>query len=108
LDAYARCVRITRSDKSAAGRAALDPQKFVEPAERSLYAAVQQVPVATLQSVDALLNAVVPLIPFINTFFDQVLVMAEDKTVKDNRLGLLQQISDLANGIADLGKLEGF
>jgi glycyl-tRNA synthetase beta subunit len=34
--------------------------------------------------------------------------MADDKVVKFNRLGLLQQIAGLAGGIADLSKLEGF
>jgi glycyl-tRNA synthetase beta subunit len=34
--------------------------------------------------------------------------MAEDPVVRENRLGLLQQIAGLANGIADLSKLEGF
>jgi glycyl-tRNA synthetase beta subunit len=28
--------------------------------------------------------------------------------VQENRLGLLQRISSLADGIADFGKLEGF
>jgi glycyl-tRNA synthetase len=108
LDAYARCVRITRSDKSAGPKAQVDAQKFIEPAERDLYAAIQQPTTANLQSIDDLLNAVVPLIPAINTFFDQVLVMADDFVVKSNRLGMLQQIAGLASGIADLSKLEGF
>lgn len=46
--------------------------------------------------------------PFINAFFDKVLVMAEDQKVKENRLGLLQRIAGLSNGIADLSHLEGF
>jgi glycyl-tRNA synthetase len=58
--------------------------------------------------VDELLTCVVSLIPAINTFFDQVLVMAEDKAIRENRLGLVQGIAGLADGIADLGKLEGF
>jgi len=37
-----------------------------------------------------------------------VLVMADDPAVKNNRLGMLQQIAGMAGGIADLGKLEGF
>jgi glycyl-tRNA synthetase len=37
-----------------------------------------------------------------------VLVMAEDKKVKENRLGLLQRIASLSNGIADLSNLDGF
>jgi glycyl-tRNA synthetase len=108
LDAYARCVRITRSEKSSGLKAQVDPQKFSEPAERDLYTAIQQHASAQPQSIDDLLNVVVPLIPAINTFFDKVLVMAEDPAVKSNRLGLLQQIAGLSQGIADLSKLEGF
>jgi glycyl-tRNA synthetase beta subunit len=47
-------------------------------------------------------------IPSINAFFDKVLVMAEDKKVKENQLGLLQRIANLSKGIADLSTLEGF
>ena len=59
-------------------------------------------------SVDDFLNAFVPMIPAVNEFFDKVLVMAEDKALQENRLGLLQRIAALADGIADLSKLEGF
>ena len=48
------------------------------------------------------------MIPAINNFFDTVLVMAEDKQVRDNRLGLLQAIAGLTNGKADFSCLEGF
>jgi glycyl-tRNA synthetase len=34
--------------------------------------------------------------------------MAEEKDVRENRLGLLQRIASLADGVADLSKLEGF
>jgi glycyl-tRNA synthetase len=34
--------------------------------------------------------------------------MAEDQKVRENRLGLLQRIASLSDGVADLGKLEGF
>jgi glycyl-tRNA synthetase beta subunit len=37
-----------------------------------------------------------------------VLVMAEDKKLQDNRLGLLQRIVSLSKGVGDLSKLEGF
>ena len=36
------------------------------------------------------------------------MVMAEDEKVKQNRLALVGQISNLSKGIADLSKLEGF
>lgn len=44
----------------------------------------------------------------INTFFDEVLVMTEDDELRTNRLALLQRIVALADGVADMSKLEGF
>lgn len=49
-----------------------------------------------------------PLVPVINQFFDEVLVMAEDQNLRKNRLGMLQQIAFLARGVADFSQLEGF
>ncbi|RPJ01763.1 MAG: hypothetical protein EHM31_04950, partial [Candidatus Aminicenantes bacterium] len=39
--------------------------------------------------------------PVLNTFFDKVLVMAEEKKVRQNRLGLLQSINKMLLEIAD-------
>jgi glycyl-tRNA synthetase len=105
LPAYARCVRITRDRKE---KYAVRPELFVEEPERKLYAAVNAQPSTFGGDVDGLLNAVVALIPSIDTFFDKVLVMADEQPLRENRLGLLQQIAALADGVADLGKLEGF
>jgi len=41
----------------------------------------------------------------INTFFDEVMVMTEDKRAKRNRLALLQEISKLFFRIADYSKI---
>jgi glycyl-tRNA synthetase beta subunit len=54
------------------------------------------------------LNAFLPMMPAINQFFDDVLVMVEDEKVRHNRLGLLQRINSLADGAADMSRLEGF
>jgi glycyl-tRNA synthetase len=105
LPGYARCVRITRDRKE---RYTVKPEAFVEEAERKLYEAVNAQASAFGGDVDALLNSIVALIPSINTFFDKVLVMAEEQSIRENRLGLLQRIAALADGVADLGKLEGF
>jgi len=80
---------------------------FVEAEERNLYKALS-VGRSTFKDVNEFLTTVAILIPSITAFFDKVLVMAEDKAVKENRLGLLQRIAGLSNGIADLSKLEGF
>jgi glycyl-tRNA synthetase len=107
LPAYARCVRITRS---LGERFDVLPESFIEPAEKALYAALQTAESASHRpgSVDDFLNAFLPMIPAINKFFDDVLVMAEDELVRRNRLGLVQRIAALANGAADLSRLEGF
>ncbi|HNB51571.1 MAG TPA: hypothetical protein PK530_06490, partial [Anaerolineales bacterium] len=59
-------------------------------------------------SPDTFLNTFLPMQDAVNRFFDSVLVMAEDQTLRNNRLGLLQRIAALANGVADMSKLEGF
>ena len=48
------------------------------------------------------------MIQDINEYFDRVLVMVEDEKLRQNRLGLLQRIAGLANGIVDMSRLEGF
>jgi len=105
LDGYARCVRITRDQKT---QFKVSEKQFVEDAEKGLYEAVQSLPTKVDSDVDSFLRNVVKLIPSINTFFDKVLVMADDQKIKENRLGLLQSISSLSSGVADLSKLEGF
>jgi glycyl-tRNA synthetase len=107
LPAYARCVRITRD---LSERYPIDPEYFAEPAEVDLYAAVSVAMAARRSpgSMDDFLNSFFPLIPLINRFFDEVLVMAEDSRLRENRLGLVQRIAALASGVADMSKLEGF
>jgi glycyl-tRNA synthetase beta subunit len=82
--------------------------KFVEAEEKKLYQAIRQNIKTRPSTVDEFLNIVVKLIPSITAFFDKVLVMADDETVKQNRLALVGQIAGLSQGIADLSKLEGF
>jgi glycyl-tRNA synthetase len=108
LPGYARCVRIIRSAKLEHGPLTVDNAKLVEQAERDLYKAIQSSVVHPLSSVDEFLNIIVKLVPSINVFFDEVLVMAEDETIKQNRLALVGRIANLSKGIADLSKLEGF
>jgi len=108
LPAYARCVRIIRSASINSKQLPVDQSKLIEAEEKNLHKAIQSAVRGHPSSVDEFLEIIVKLIPPINAFFDKVLVMAEDKAVKENRLGLLQRIAALAQGIADLSKLEGF
>jgi glycyl-tRNA synthetase len=107
LDAYARCVRITRDQKK---RYEVDTKLFSEAAEKELYKALEKAEAKQPfdGSVDDFLTAFTPMIPAIDRFFEDVLVMADDQKQKENRLGLLQRIAALAEGVADLSQLEGF
>jgi glycyl-tRNA synthetase len=108
LPGFARCVRILRSQTGDGGLRTVDEGSLVEAEEKALYQAVQDTVHGQPSTVNEFLEIVVKLIPSINAFFDKVLVMAEDKKVRENRLGLLQRIASLSDGVADLSKLEGF
>lgn len=51
------------------------------------------------------LAVLIQLAPFVNKFFDGVLVMAKEKRIKDNRLALLSKIYFMAQEIADFRKI---
>ena len=112
LDGFARCVRITRKETE---RYEINPDLFEKEEERGLYAAYQEAAGKLTQAdnVDAFLIAFVPMLPAITTFFgtgkgDGVLVHADDAELRKNRLGLLQAISAMQQGRADLSELAGF
>jgi glycyl-tRNA synthetase beta subunit len=44
----------------------------------------------------------------INTFFDRVLVMAEDEALRRNRLALVYAIAAMPDGVVDLSQVMGF
>ena len=107
LAAYSRCVRITRSLDDTL---TLRPDAFDLSAEKALCDAYQSAAAALDGStgVTRFVAALRDLEPAITTFFLDVLVMDEDPARRDNRLALLQEISALPDGIADLSQLEGF
>ncbi len=107
LSNYARCVRITRE---FAEPFPLDVRRDPEPMSHALYDAYQAcaAQLSLHSSVDKFLSAFAPLAPTIAKFFVDVLVMAEDASVRQTRLGLLQRIAALPKGVVDLSKVEGF
>jgi glycyl-tRNA synthetase len=107
LPAYSRCVRITRDQKQ---EYPVNPDALVEPSEKELFECISAMGLEIHRpgSVEDFFKSFLPLIPVINRFFDQVLVMADDPRQRSNRLGLLQRVASLAKGVADFSKLEGF
>ncbi len=107
LPAYARCVRITRDQKQVFK---LKAERLVEEQEKALYNELLRLEASPRGpgSIDDLLNAFIPAIPGIDEFFDAVMVMAEDASLRENRLALLQRVAGLTAGVVDLSQLEGF
>ena len=105
LDAYARCVRITRKQTE---QFTLRPGNFELQAEQKLALAYQVATAAQNGTLPTFIESLGMLKAPINKFFDDVLVMDEDQQVRENRLALLQNIAALSNGLADLSELEGF
>jgi len=104
LDAYARCVRISRDREIFE----LHPSQLELPEEQDLWRAYQAASQELDGSVPGLEAAIQAMEPAITTFFDSVLVMDDDPGIRQNRLALVQKIAGIVAGIADLSLLEGF
>ncbi|MDR0273776.1 MAG: glycine--tRNA ligase subunit beta [Burkholderiaceae bacterium] len=81
-----------------------------EPTEKDLYAAMQRVlPQADAQfaagGYSACLQTLAALRTPVDAFFDSVLVNAEDPGLRANRHGLLRQLHQAMNRVADLSRL---
>ena len=107
LDNFARCVRIIRGDDRQYD---LSEDTLVEAEEKALYEAYIKMSEALSNgaNVDNFLTAFEPAVPVVQSFFDTVMVNAEDEALKHNRHALLQAISNLQKGRADLSQLSGF
>ena len=81
-----------------------------EDAERALFAATQALRPAVQAALakhdfQAALTALAAVKPQVDAFFDNVMVMADDAAVKQNRLNLLNELSQLMNAVADISLL---
>jgi glycyl-tRNA synthetase beta chain len=90
--------------------AVFDPALMVDEAERNLHQSMMEItPFAqgyfARGEYGQNLKALVTLKPFIDDFFDQVMVMAEDQKLRINRALLLKQLGGLMNQVADISKL---
>jgi glycyl-tRNA synthetase len=107
LRAYSRPARIVRD---YAELFPLDLGLFEFPAEKTLYETYLacQERIGPDMELEEFFAAFEPLVAPIDQYFVDVFVMVEDKTLRENRLALLQRIARLAEGIVDLSKVIGF
>lgn len=95
---------------TAFANAAFDAKLMTDEAERNLHQAMVDITpfvqgYFNRGEYGQNLKALVTLKPFIDDFFDQVMVMAEDQKLRINRALLLRQLGNLMNQVADISKL---
>ncbi|MFQ5923828.1 MAG: glycine--tRNA ligase subunit beta, partial [Anaerolineales bacterium] len=107
LQAYSRCARITRDLEEDYE---FEERRAEEASTRALFEELTKAENADRDpgSVNDFLKAFEPMIPAIDRFFEDVMVMTQDKALRENRLALLQRVVRLAVGVADFSRLEGF
>ena len=102
--------RVCNICKSASTAAEVKQELFNTPEEKELYAVVKAVdekifPLAARFKYDEYLKALTELTPVVNKFFDAVMIMDKDETIKNNRLALVQSVKGLVNGVGDISQL---
>lgn len=90
--------------------ALVDPSLFSDEAEHTLYRVLQETRVSALSRIEQqdfleALTVIGGLKWAVDSFFDAVMVMAEDPAVKTNRLALLTVIQHLFLRVADFSRL---
>ncbi|MGD8999337.1 MAG: glycine--tRNA ligase subunit beta, partial [Granulosicoccaceae bacterium] len=89
-----------------------DPALFTEDAERALDASLKAMTARVIPLIEArdyttALTLLAGLRDDVDAFFDNVMVMADDEVVRNNRLALLGTLHALFLRIADLSRLQG-
>ncbi|MGB8932740.1 MAG: glycine--tRNA ligase subunit beta [Anaeromyxobacteraceae bacterium] len=108
--AFKRAANIQEKEKGA-GQGRVDAGLFREEAERNLDAELTRVEGEAAahraaRNYGALLKAVATLEGAIDRFFADVMVMAEEPALRENRLALVRRVAALFGGVADFRKIQ--
>jgi glycyl-tRNA synthetase beta chain len=84
-------------------QASINPEALTESAEQDLYQVIGALP--SQPSDEQLMEGIKAIAPVLAKFFDEVLVMAEDPQVRQNRLNLLGIIRNYSRQLADFSAI---
>lgn len=98
---------VSAAEKKEIGIAsAVKPEHFEHPSESDLLGAIERAEfLAEGRQLDELVDVLRSLASPIDAFFDAVMVMAENETIRANRLALLKRASSLFLRIGDFSKI---
>ena len=102
--------RVANLCKKIEEETAINPQLFEVEAETVLHTAAMEANKEVLAAsvkydYAAVLAEATKLVDPINKFFDDVMVMAEDEKIKNNRLALLSAVKDVTHAVGDLNAI---
>jgi glycyl-tRNA synthetase beta chain len=106
--AYVRASRLGEKEEGAADE--LDPALLVEDAEAEVAGALERVDAEIAAALDAgdfdaAVEAGAELGPLLDRFFEDVLVLADDRAVRANRLRLLLNVRDTLGRLGELSQI---
>jgi glycyl-tRNA synthetase beta chain len=102
--------RVRNITKGIEGGYSVSPGLFKESSEKGLWRTFDSIKDEAGKEIDRenyfdALNLMVKLGAPLDEFFSQVMVMTEDKKLKENRIGMLKEIHDFVIRIADISRL---
>lgn len=108
---FKRVANIVEKQAKDITRAPVNAALLSDDAEKVLGAEVAKVSASVQAAVKAddyatAMAQVVPLKPFVDAFFDKVMVMADDTALRENRVRLLMEIGALFGTVADFSKIQ--
>ena len=95
--------RVFNLAEKAQGQTAINPALFENQEEKDLAKAIEKVELTV--DLAANLDQLFALSPVIDAFFDHTMVMAEDETVRNNRLALLASLTAKAGQLAQFNQI---
>ncbi len=103
-------LRQAQEKSGAAVESGFEPSLATDDAERALHAMVEKIAPEVVRlrrekDHGAALREVAKLRPVLDTFFDKVMVMAEDQRVRENRLALLSRVLRDFSTVADFSEI---
>jgi len=111
--AFKRVVNIIRKSEGVPGQTeqAVDAGLFQDKCENALYEAYREVKNKVSKNIEnenysRALKDIASIRNKVDVFFDGVMVMTEDKKVRNNRFALLSEIAGLFENIADFSKIQ--
>jgi glycyl-tRNA synthetase beta chain len=101
--------RIINIGKGFEGTYSVNPDLFEHKSEEGLWKTFQLVKDEVKREIDGenyleALNAMSKIIKSVDEFFSEVMVMAEDARIKENRLGILKNLQEFFLQVADFSK----